>query len=198
MARNLYRLYLYIIFIALVIFAVSVTTQLLGTLFEFTALRGSYSTPPSKDALVQSLVFALIGWLISGTLGGLHYWLIRRDQKQDQAAGGSAIRSFFLNMTEAVGMLIVASTIGFTVIASWANGYSNDIAYALGTALPTLLMVIGLELERRRFPARKGAALVFQRLHFFGVQLILLFFLTSALISNFRPLLDLQIGRAHV
>lgn len=48
MARNLYRFYLYIIFIALIVFAVVVTSQLLGTLFEFTSLRGSYDTPPPR------------------------------------------------------------------------------------------------------------------------------------------------------
>lgn len=192
MARNLYRFYLYIIFIALAGFAVGVTAQLLATLFAFTALRGSYSPAPTQAALVQSLIFAIIGWIISGALGGFHYWLIRRDQKQDQAAaGGSAIRSFFLNMAEATGILLVVPLIGFVVLGKWAYNNDSDVSYALGIALPALLMVILLELERRRFPAHKGAALVFQRLHFFGVQLILLFFLSGSFSSGFRPLIDL-------
>lgn len=191
MARNLYRFYLYIIFIALIIFAVVVTAQLLGTLLELTPLRGSFITPPTQNAVVQSLVFAIIGWIISGALGGLHYWLIRRDQNSDPAARGSAIRSFFLNMTEAAGVLIVVPLTGFITLGRWAYGNDSDITYAIATALPTLLMVIGLELERRRFPANKGAALVFQRLHFFGVQLFLLSFLAGAFISAFRPLVDL-------
>jgi hypothetical protein len=190
MARNLYRFYLYIIFIALIIFAVVVTSQLLSTLFGFTPLGGSYSTPPSQAALIQALVFAVVGWIISGALGGLHYWLIRRDQQQDQAAGGSAIRAFFLNMTEAIGVLIVVPLIGFGALGSLAYGYGGNNSYTIGVALPTLLMVIGLELERRRFQAHKGAALVFQRLHFFGVQLILLSLLAGAFASGFRPLVD--------
>lgn len=191
MARNLYRFYLYIIFIALLIFAVVVTAQLLNTLLDLTPLRGSYVTQPSHAAVVQALVFAVIGWLISGTLGGLHYWLIRRDQRGDPGAGGSAIRSFFLNMTEVVGMLVVVSMIGYGIFNNWGNGYHDSIPGALGSALPTLGMIVSLEFERRRFPASKGVALVFQRLHFFGGQLILLFFMTSAFVSSLRPLLDL-------
>ncbi|HXR64323.1 MAG TPA: hypothetical protein VN729_00255 [Ktedonobacteraceae bacterium] len=191
MARNLYRLYLYIIFIALSLFAVGVTAQLLTTLFAFTPLRGSYAALPTQAALVQSLVFAIVGWLISGALGGLHYWLIRRDMKQDQAAGESAIRSFFLNMTEAGGILVVVPLIGFMALGNWAYNNGGDVSYAIGTALPTLLMVLLLELERRRTQVREGAALVFQRLHFFGVQLILLFFVASAFMTGFRPLIDI-------
>jgi hypothetical protein len=191
MARNLYRFYLYIIFIALVIFAVVVTAQLLGTLLALTPLRGSYASPPAHDAVVQALVFAVIGWLISGALGGLHYWLIRRDQRNDPGAGGSAIRSFFLNMSEAAGMLLVVPLTGYSIISNWAYNSDNNISYTIGIVLPTLCMVLGLEWERRRYQPNKGAALVFQRLHFFGVQLILLFFLTSAFLSAFRPLLDL-------
>ncbi len=191
MARNLYRLYLYIIFIALIIFAVGVTAQLLSTLFAFTPLRGSYTALPTQAALVQSLVFAIVGWLISGALGGLHYWLIRRDMKQDQAAGESTIRSFFLNMTEAGGMLVVVPLIGFVALGNWAYNNGGDVSYAVGTALPTLLMVLLLELERRRSQVHKNAALVFQRLHFFGVQLILLFFVASSFLTGFRPLIDI-------
>lgn len=191
MARSLYRFYLYTIFIALVIFAVVVTAQLLSTLFALTPLRGTYDSPPTHAELVQSLVFAIVGWIISGTLGGLHYWLIRRDQRSDPSAGASAIRSFFLNATEATGVLMVVSLIGFSVLGTWAyteGGGSSSI----GVALPTLAMVLLLEWERRRFPAAKGAALVFQRLHFFGVQSILVALLAGVFINNtFRPLISL-------
>lgn len=191
MARNLYRFYLYIIFVALIVFAVVVTSQLLGTLFEFTALRG-YGAAPTQATLVQALVFAIVGWLISGVLGGLHYWLIRRDQRQDPAAGGSAIRSFFLNLTEGIGVLVAVPLIGFLVIGNWAYGYNGGASYPLGAALPTLLMVLGLEMERRRFPAHNNVALAFQRLHFFGVQLVLFSMLAGAFFFNgFRTLVDL-------
>lgn len=190
MARSLYRLYLYAIFIALTIFAVISTAQLLSTLFALTPLRGQYDSPPDQTALIQALVFAIVGWIISGTLGGLHYWLIRRDQSSDPAAGASPIRAFFLNITEAGGVLTVVSLVGFSLIGNWAYNSGYDVSWSAGAALPTLAMVVLLELERRRFQARKGAALVFQRLHFFGVQLILLFLLAGSFLSAFRPLID--------
>lgn len=191
MARNLYRFYLYIIFIALIVFAVYVTAQLLGTLFEFTALRGSYDSVPAQAALIQALVFAIIGWIVSGALGGLHYWLIRRDQSSDPTAGQSGIRSFFLNITEAVGVVVTVSLAGFGVLETWANYYGGSVAYSLGAVLPTLGMVLLLELERRRFPVQKGAALVFQRIHLFGVQVFLLSFLTSVFLNDFRSLANI-------
>lgn len=190
MARNLYRLYLYAVFIALFVFAVSATSLLLGTLFAFTPLRGIYASIPTQSDVVQSLVFAVVSWVISGALGGLHYWLIRRDIQQDPAAATSAIRSFFLNITEASGVLLAALLIGFFVLNNWSYNTPSDASGALGTALATLMMVLALELERRRTSVQKGAALVFQRLHFFGTQLILLSYLSAAFLSNIRPLVD--------
>jgi hypothetical protein len=190
MARSLYRFYLYAIFIALLIFAVSATAQLLTTLFTFTPLRGAYDSAPSQAALVQSLVFAFVGWIISGALGGLHYWLIRRDLQSEPAAGTSPIRSLFLNAPEAIGMLLVVPLVGFGLIQNWALNNHGNVAFEAGIALPTLAMVALLEWERRRIPVQRGAALVFQRLHFFGVQLILLFFLASSFLGAVRPLVN--------
>src|SRR5579883_2086719 len=191
MARSLYRFYLYAIFIALLIFAVVVTAQLLNTLFSFIPLlRGGSAGSPDQAALVQSLVFAIVGWLIAGSLGGLHYWLIRRDLNSDPSAGGSAIRSFFLNATEAAGVLTLVPLIGFSIIGNWAYNNGGSVTSSAGVALPTLAMVLLLELERRRFQARTGAALVFQRLHFFGVQLSLLSLMAGSILSALRPLVD--------
>jgi hypothetical protein len=190
MARSLYRFYLYAIFIALIFFAVSATAQLLMTLFTFTTLRGAYDSVPSQAALVQSLVFAVVGWIISGGLGGLHYWLIRRDLQSDPAAGTSPIRALFLNGPEAIGMLLIVPLVGFGLIQNWAFNSHGNVTFEAGVAVPTLAMVALLEWERRRIPAQRGAALVFQRLHFFGVQLILLFFLISAFSGALRPLIN--------
>jgi hypothetical protein len=190
MTRSLYRFYLYAMFVALVIFAISATAQMLTTLFTFTPLRGAFENVPSQAALVQSLVFAIVGWLIAGTLGGLHYWLIRRDLHSEPAAGASPIRAFFLNATAAGGTLLVVPLIGFVLIENWALNDRGDVAYAAGIALPTLLMVALFEWERGRTPVTQGAALVFQRLHLFGVQLLLLSFLSISFLGSLRPLLN--------
>ncbi|MBE3560843.1 MAG: hypothetical protein IMW89_16725 [Ktedonobacteraceae bacterium] len=188
MARNLYRFYLYAVFIALLIFAVVATSRLLDTLFSLTPLRGTYRTVPSQAEVVQAVVFAVVAWVIAGALGGLHYWLIRRDTRQDPAAGTSAIRSFFLNVAEGVGVSIAVPLIGFA-IRSWAHDYGVDIAGSASVALAVLLMVLLLELERRRVPVQAGVALAFQRLHFFGVQIFLLFFLTNVFLGDLRRLI---------
>src|ERR1043165_3970169 len=100
MLRNLYRLYLYTILIALLIFADVALTMLLNTVLLLTPLRPDYIQVPTQAAIVQSLVFTGVALVIVGLLGGLHYRLIRRDLQHDPAASSSGIRSFFLNITE--------------------------------------------------------------------------------------------------
>ena len=191
MARNLYRFYLYIVYIALLIFAAVAVGQLLNTLLTFTPLRGSYNTnPPSSAEVVQSVVFAVVSLVIAGALAGLHYWLIRRDMQNDPAAGGSAIRSFFLNITEALGIVLAVPFFGFVVLGSLASSISSNVVGAAAFALPTLALVVLLELERRRTQVDHGAALAFQRLHFYGTQVLLLIFLASAWLSYIKSFVD--------
>lgn len=190
MVRNLYRFYLYTVYIALLIFAAVITGQFLNTLLDQSPLRGSYTSVPSQDQFVQSLVFAVVAWVIAGALGGLHYWLIRRDIQSDPTAGTSAIRSFFLNITEAAGISLVVPLIGFYVFGSLGYADGIDVASPLAFALPAFAVTVLLELERRRTTVSSGIALAFQRLHFYGVQIILLLFLSSAWFVWIRPLID--------
>jgi hypothetical protein len=190
MIRNLYRFYLYTVYIALLIFAAVVTGQFLNTLLDQTPLRGSYTSVTSQAQFVQSLVFAVVAWVIAGALGGLHYWLIRRDVQSDPTAGISAIRSFFLNIAEAVGIASAVPLIGFFVFGSLGSSAGADVASPLAFALPAFAVTVLLELERRRTTVSSGVALAFQRLHFYGVQIILFLFLTSAWLSWIRPLID--------
>lgn len=190
MVRNLYRFYLYTVYIALLIFAAAVTGQFLNTLLNQTPLRGSYTSASSSAQIVQSLVFTVVAWIIAGALGGLHYWLIRRDLQSDPTAGTSAIRAFFLNAAEAVGIILAVPLVGFFVFNFLSTSLDANVASPLAFALPTFAVTILLELERRRTTVNSGVALAFQRLHFYGVQIILLFFLTAAWFSSIRPLID--------
>ena len=178
MARNLYRIYLYIVFIAMLIFAAVGLGMLLQTLFSLTPLRGAYGTIPTNAAIVQVTVFFAVSWLIAAIFGILHYWLIRRDMHNDPAAGSSAIRSFFLNITELIDAplaIVVSST---AVIAQLGHDPAFDLTGSAAFATTALLLLVVLEFERQRSQAGAGAAMAFQRLHLYGVQLILLIFLT--------------------
>ncbi len=198
MARGLYRFYLYAVASALLIFAAIATSQLLSILLTLTPLRGSFSSTPDRVALVQALVFAIVAWLISGILGGLHYWLIRRDMRNDPAAATSGVRSFFLNMLEALGLLFAVAYIGFGVIEAWALFGGTNVVWGIANGLTTLAVVGLLELERRRTSLQRGAALVFQRLHFFGTQMILLFFVATAFLSELPLLVNLLFFRSNL
>lgn len=190
MVRNLYRFYLYTVFIALFIFIAVAVGQLLSTLLSFTALRGSSGTVSSQAEVIQSTVFVLVAVLIAGALGGLHYWLIRRDIRNDPVAGTDAIRSFFLNIAEAIGISLAVPIVGFVVIGTLARSPEANVVAPAAFALPTLALVLILEAERRRTPITSGVALAFQRLHFYGVQVILLIYLTFSWLSTIRPLVD--------
>jgi hypothetical protein len=190
MLRNLYRFYLYSIYIALLVFVAVITGRLLDALLSLTPLHGSYSSVASQAEVVQALVFAVVTWIIAGVLGGLHYWLIHRDMRSNPSAGTSAIRSFFLNVTEAVAILIAAPIIGFTVFNDLGFYEGTDVASPLSYALPALAIFGLLEWERRRTEMRSRAALAFQRLHLYGVQIFLLSYVSFACFNVIRPLVD--------
>jgi hypothetical protein len=190
-ARNLYRFYLYIVSIALLIFVTFAVGYLLNTLLTFTPLRGSYAgNPPDAASVVQSIVFAVVASAIAGALAGLHYWLIRRDIRNDPAAGASAIRSFFLNLTQALGIALAVPMAGFFVLHTLATSSGQNVVGSTAFALSALALVVLLALERRRTQAGAGAALAFQRLHFYGVQVLLLIFLTISWLNAIRSIVD--------
>lgn len=176
MARQLYRVYLYFVSIALLILAAFGLAILLHSLLSFTSLRGSYVVAPTQRDLVQSLVFAITAWIIAAALGALHIRLIRRDIAENPVASIGGIRSFFLNMAEGLAALVAvfAGASAFVTLANAQPLYVGHSAAPFATAIAALLVVVALEFERRRFPAATGPALVFQRLHTFGVPLILL------------------------
>jgi hypothetical protein len=190
MLRNLYRFYLYTVYIALLVFVAVITGRLLNALLSLTPLRGSYGHMASQAEVVQALVFAVVTWVIAGALGGLHYWLIHRDMRSNPSAGGSAIRSFFLNVTEAVAILTAAPFIGFYVFSDLGFYSGNDAASPLSYALPALAIFGLLEWERRRTEMQSRAALAFQRLHLYGVQIFLLSYVSFACFNVIKPLLD--------
>ncbi len=189
MARNLYRFYLYAVSIALLGFAMSGLGRLLQTLLTLTSLRDSYTPAPAGADIVQSVVFFIVSWVIAALLGGLHYWLIRRDMQNDATAITSPVRSFFLNITEALVIAFGVPVLGFGVIAAVGQGGSGVIG-AAAIGIPLLFMFGLLELERRRSPLAVEATSLFYRLHFYGVQLLLLIFLTFAWQSALRPIID--------
>src|SRR5579859_1088766 len=139
MARNLYRFYLYAVSIALLGFAMSGLGRLLQTLLTLTSLRDSYTPAPTGADTVQSVVFFIVSWLIAGLLGGLHYWLILRDMQNDATAIDSPVRSFFLNITEALVIAFGVPILGFGVIVSLGQGGSGVIS-AAAIAIPLLFM----------------------------------------------------------
>src|SRR5437667_12037281 len=106
MVRNLYRFYLYAVYIALLIFIATALGGLLSTLLAFTPLRGNYDSIPDRAQIVQSISLVTVALVIAGALACLHYWLLRRDMRRDPTAGTSAVRSFFLNIIEGIGVLI--------------------------------------------------------------------------------------------
>lgn len=197
MAKNLYRFYLYIVFIAMLIFAAVGLGRLLQALFSETPLRGSFGAGSSSTGLVQAIVFFVISWIVAGLLGGLHYWLIRRDMRSDPSAGSSAIRAFFLNIVElfATSLAVLVST--FFVIDQLGQSPASDVTGAAAFAIATLFLVAALEWERQRTQAGPGAAILFQRLHLYGAQLILLILLTVAWFGTVSKIVDVLVFGGH-
>jgi hypothetical protein len=190
MASNFYRVYLYVVFLAMLIFAAVGLGWLLQSLLALTALRGTYGAVPTSMDLVQHIVFFGVSWLIAGVLGGLHYWLIRRDMRQDADAGDSGVRAFFLNLVELVVAPLGIGITSSAVIPQLGQTYSGDLSGTTAFALSALALFVVLELERRRKPAEHGVALFFQRFHLYGVQFILLNILVFTWIYAFTLLFN--------
>lgn len=180
MVRTLYRIYLYIVSLFLLFFSAIVTAIFLGTVLQATPLNGQYQQTLQQDQIVQPAALAIISWVATALIGGLHYWLIRRDMSSDPGAGAGPTRSFFLNAAEGTSAFtsILAGTLAFTQIR-----YSGA-ASAFATWFVYLGIFLLLEIERRRTPAGPGGAIVLQRLHLYGIQMIvLIFFLISTWIT---------------
>ncbi|MEO7001491.1 MAG: hypothetical protein ABI068_06795 [Ktedonobacterales bacterium] len=192
MARSLYRLYLYVVFSLMALLAAFSLTFMLSQLLAFTPLSGGFYAPPDAASVTQSIILASITLLITGGLGGLHYWLIRREQRSDPEPGRSVIRALFLNAIEGSYVIAFVLTLSFAFLHFLPGGGSN-IASAVASAISSALIISLFELERRRVPATIGAAAVLQRLHFYGVQLLLLFiiqgFLQNVLGTSERAIL---------
>jgi hypothetical protein len=188
MVRNLYRFYLYLVYIGMLSFAASGVAMLLQLLFGFTPLRGG-SSIPTHAGVVQAVTFAVVSLVIAIPLWALHYWLIRRDMRTDPSAGSGAVRSFFLNIAAGISVLL-GVFIGSSVISSFAQTYSGDLTSTTAFSIVTLAIFVVLEWERRRAQAAPGTAIVFQRIHIYGVQAILLIGLTFSWFSTVGQLLD--------
>lgn len=188
MLRGLYRFYLYTVFIAMLLFAASGIEGLLQTVLAQTVFKNPDNILP-QSTIVQSIVFAIVSLFISALFGGLHYWLIRRDMRGDPEANNGAVRAFFLNAVEFIVLPLAVGIGGFT-IASLGQQYTGNASFSTAFSITMLALWAVIEAERRRIPPNSGVALVFQRLHFYGVQLLLLFILTTIWLSGVGLLID--------
>ncbi len=171
--RQLYRIYLYVVSLALLVFAGIGLGALLDVVLAFTPLRGTERAIPSSAELTQQLVFALVAWVVAVPLGVLHYRLIWRDIARYPDAGSGALRAFFLNLGEAVAT-VLAVFVGidaFSMLADQQPGMTPDTTGAFATALAALVVAALLHIERSRTRAAPGLATTFQRVHLYGVPL---------------------------
>jgi uncharacterized protein DUF5671 len=199
--RQLYRIYLYVVSLALLVFAAVGLGALLDVLLAFTPLRGSLRATPSSAELTQQIVFALVAWVVAVPLGAVHYRLIWRDIARYPEAGSGALRAFFLNLGEAVATVfaIVAGIGAFSMLADQQPGGTPETASAFATALAALAVAVLLHLERARSHVAPGLATTFQRLHLYGVPLgVLLLGLATTWDSAMKATLDAALVAAKL
>ncbi len=173
MARTLYRIFLYLISTVLLGFAAFGLDSLLNTLLRLTGLRGAFESAPSSSEVVQNIVLAAIALVVFLALGGPAYWLIRRDIAQEPSAARGAVRSLFLNLAQAVAAL-VAFYAGASVLRQVWQPDSFGVSGALAATLVAAAVFALEQIERSRSAPAPGAPMVLQRLHLYGVQVLIL------------------------
>lgn len=175
MGRSLYRLYLYLVFNTMVLFAVAGAVALLADLFEMTSLRGpEFGSGQLSSVTAQQAAFGSVVLFIAAVIGGGHYYLIRRDIAGDSGAGAGPIRALFLNWRQAQ-MALIAVFVGAFTIAALAQPFFGDLSVPFAIAAVTAAAFLLLQLERQRNPGGPGAAIVLQRLQLYLIPLIALF-----------------------
>ena len=189
--RSLARIYYYIIFIAMLVLAAVGIGFVLNTLLSLTPLRGD-QLPPDSATITRSILFAGVAWLIAGILGGVHYWLIRRDLETDPIAGPGGIRSFFLNAAQFVAIWVGVATVASGIV-NVGRPYSSAVPF-LSVGIAALFIAGIVQLERLRTTPASGAPRVFEGLHIYGFLTILIFYAgyywTNALSETLRRILD--------
>jgi hypothetical protein len=190
--RSLARLYYYIVFIAMLVLAAVGIGFVLNTLLSLTPLAGDQPRPDSAT-ITRSILFAGVAWLIAGILGGVHYWLIRRDLETDPTAGPGGIRSFFLNAAQFVAIWVGVASVA-SALVNIGRPFSFNVIPSLSLGIAALFIAGIVELERMRTTPGSGAPRVFEGLHIYGFLTILIFYAgyywTNALSETLRRILD--------
>ncbi len=189
MLHSLYRAYLYGIIVVLLYFTAIATVVILSVLLEATPINGLAPATLTSSDVVQPAVFAIVSWILTLSVGGFHYWLLRRNQSSDGDLANDAVRAAFLNLSEGIAAL-VAVVAGIIAIDEITQNSGATVSFA--TLLVFAALFLLFEFERRRLPANEGASLEFQRLHLSGLQLIfLVFFILPSLLNAFSTSLYL-------
>jgi hypothetical protein len=190
--RSLARLYYYIVFIAMLVLAAVGIGFVLNTLLGLTPLAGDQPQPDSAT-ITRSILFAGVAWLIAGILGGVHYWLIRRDLETDPTAGPGGIRSFFLNAAQFVSIWVGVAAVA-SALANIGRPFSYGVITSLSVGIAALFIAGIVQVERMRTTPSPGAPRVFEGLHTYGFLTILIFYAgyywTSALSESLRAAID--------
>jgi hypothetical protein len=184
MSRTLYRIYLYVVALVMLGFAGFGVSSLLNNLLLRTPLRNPNESVPAGSALTQAVVLAAIALVVALALGGLHYWLIRRDIESDSTAASGAVRAFMLNFSQAVAA-IFAYIVGDIVLSTVGRGgyYSSGNASEWSTWIVTTIVFLLLQLERGRTRTAEGSPRTLERLHLYSLQIILL---ATGVINNWN------------
>ncbi|HEU5201019.1 MAG TPA: hypothetical protein VFU32_15375 [Ktedonobacterales bacterium] len=202
MVHTLKRVYLYTAVTFALLFTAGFTINLLVTLFHAAGLLQHYTyydgtgivtqtaSPPSGQAITESIVFFVIALVLVGlAFGGSHYWLIRRDARDDPQANAGATRHIFLNGLMALSTLIAvpAGLIALSEIDQLNS--SSDVATPLSFALVFAGVFALVALERARVKLAGRAAALLRQIHEVALQGILLVFVSVMLYGALAALI---------
>jgi hypothetical protein len=149
MLASLRRVYYYFVASVALIFLTYAIQNVVYEVLVRTGLQGySYSQPGS---LRQAAVLLAVAVVIVAPVGGLHWWLIRRDARQDPTALGGVVREIFLDLLTFGSLITVTISLGSVLYyafetshASYESGPTTQLSLVIGWGIA----LIALSAER--------------------------------------------------
>lgn len=184
MLMTLRRFYLFAVTSIAFLFTFGVFTYFLYTLLHYLGLDQGQGS--DRSALTQALTFVIVAIIVVVPVGGLHWWLLRRDEsapRQEAPDAGAVVRTVFLDLLLTLSSLTATFSLAACVYIALDTNQSRFFALPLSFFLSWILATLVIVLEKRRVPVTIQPALTVSMLLGYIPQFVLVLFAAAQMVT---------------